>query len=294
MPDAELKRELESLWAGLRAAVAEYRVDDIRRRLSLPEDASAPTRAQAQQLAEALPDLAKARFLKLARDGDRAGYYARTDVDKPGTTLTVIRFRQAGGTWQIVPGPHTLATYSTDETLNDAAIRKRVDAEESLRLRPAEEGETPPPVAPAAKGEAPDVRPEAEIRKELESVWRKIRDAFAAGKPGDAEDVLLWVDGATPPSPDDARAAAKVLPDLARARFVKLVWGVRKPHLVGYVAEVGMGNAKQTSVALLVFVRKDGAYKIAPGPLTMEIIQLPPTGQAALKKLVETDPRFKL
>jgi hypothetical protein len=41
-------------------------------------------------------------------------------------------------------------------------------------------------------------------------------------------------------------------------------------------------------------VRKDGAYKIAPGPLTMEIIQLPPTGQAALKKLVETDPRFKL
>lgn len=294
MPDAELKRELESLWAGLRAAVAEYRVDEIRKRLSLPEDAPAPTRAQAQQLAEALPDLAKARFLKLARDGDRAGFYARTDLDKPGTTLTVIRFRQAGGTWQIVPGPHTLSSYSTDEKLTDAAIRKRADAEESLRLRPAEEGEAPPPAASAAKGEAPDARPEAEIRKELEGVWRKIRDAFAAGKPGDAEALLLWVDGATPPSPDDARAAAKAMPDLARSRFIKLLWSVEKPHLAGYVAEVDLGNAKQTTVAIIAFVRKDGAYKIAPGPLTMEIIQLPPTGQAALKKLVETDPRFKL
>jgi len=292
--DEALRKELEAIWAGCRSAFLEYRLDDLGKYLEVPKGAPVPGRAQAKQFAEGLPDLAKARFIKLALDGDRAGYYARTDPDKPDTAVAVIRFRKAGGGWKLVPAPHTLSVFSTDGKLDAAGIRKLADTEAILRLRPAEEGEAPPP-APAPKGEAPDARPEPVIRKELEGIWKKIRGAFAAGKPEAARDVLLWPDGAAPPTPDEARTAAKdVMPDLARARFIKLVWSVEKPHLVGYVAEVNLGEAKRTTVALVVFARKDGAWKFAPGPLALEVFELPPTGQAALLKLVETDPRFKL
>jgi hypothetical protein len=294
VPNEALKAELETFWAGFRSALAEYRLDDVKKYVEIPKDAPVPNRAQARQLAEELPDLAKARFLKLVVDGDRAGYYTRTDLDKSATTVAVIRFRKAGAAWQLVPGPHTCSIFSTDEKLDDAGIRKLTDTKEILALRPAEGGEAPPP-AGAPAGEPPDTRPEAEIRKELEGIWRRIRSAFAAGKPETVEDLLLWVDGAKPPSPDEAReAATNRMPDLARSRFIKLVWSAEKPHLAGYVAEVNLGNAKQTTVALIVFARKGGAWTFAPGPLALEIFQLPPTGQAALRKLVDSDPRFKL
>jgi hypothetical protein len=293
MPDPELRKELEAVWAGLRAALAEYRLDDVAKYVEVPKDAPKPDRAQARQFAESLPDLATARFLRLDRDGDRAGYYARTEVGKPGTTVAVIRFRKAGSGWQLVPGPHTISSYSTDEALDEAKVRALLEKEPTLALRP-KDGDEAPPAPPAPKGEAPDARPEAEIRKELEGIWRKVRAAFAAGKPGDAADVLLWVDGATEPGPDEAKAAAKAMPDLARGRFIKLAWSAGKPHLAGYIAEVDLGNAKKTTVAFITFVRKDGAWKLAPGPRTLELIVLPPTGQAALRTLVDTDPRFGL
>jgi hypothetical protein len=295
--DAALKKEFETIWAGCRAAFAEYRLDDLKKYVEIPKDAPTPTRAQAQQFAEDLPDLAKSEFLKLVVDGDVAGYYARTDLDKPDVTVAVIRFRKQGDAWQLAPAPHTLSIFSTDDKLNAAGVRKLIETKETLRLRPAEDGAAPsPPSGNAGKQEeAPDARPEPVIRKELEGIWRKIRSAFAAGKPDAAKDLLLWVDGATPPTPEEAKKAAKEhMPDLLRARFIKLVWSVEKPHLVGYVAEVNVGNAKKTTVALVVFARKDGAWKFAPGPLALEVIELPPTGQAALRKLVDTDPRFKL
>ncbi len=147
----------------------------------------------------------------------------------------------------------------------------------------------------APEAEPPDARPEPVIRKELDSVWKRIREAFAAGKPEGAADLLLLDEGAALPGPDEAREVAKAaLPDLARGRFIKLGWRRDKPHLAGYYAEVNTGNAKKTTVALVVFVRKGGAWKFAPGPVSISVVELPPTGQAALLKLVETDPRLAL
>gem|GEM_PF-4614377 len=294
MTNEALSRELAALWTGFRAALADYRLDDVAKYVDLPKDAPAPGRAQAKQFADDLPDLAKARFLDLALDGDRAGYYALLD---PGKAVAVIRFRKTPGGWRLVPGPHTVAIVEREETLDLSAARKMVAEEASLGLRPAGDGErdaAPPPAAAAPKGEPPDTRDERVIRRELEGIWRKIRAAFASGKPGNAADVLLWVDGAKEPAPDEAKEAAKAMPDLARGRFIKLVWSVEKPHVVGYVAEVALGDAKKTTVALVVFARKDGAWKFAPGPLALEIITLPPTGQAALRAFVDTDPRFRL
>ena len=296
MPDPALRKELETTWTGFRSALTDYRLGDLAKYVDIPKDAPVPTRAQAKQFADDLPDLAKARFLRLDLDGDRAGYCALLD---PGKAVAVIRFRKAAAGWQLVPGPHTVSIVEREETLDDAAARKVLAEEACLKLRPADDagGASPAPSSGDARKqeEPPDARPEPAIRKELEGVWRKIRTAFAAGKPGDAEEVLLWVDGAKPPTPDEAKTAAKErMPDLLRARFIKLVWSAGKPHLVGYVAEVNVGDAKKTTVALVVFARKDGAWKFAPGPLALEVFELPPTGQSALRKLVDDDPRFKL
>lgn len=291
MSDDPLRRSLEAFWAEVRRALAEYRVDDLRRLLQAPEGMPTPTRPQAQDFLKQLPDLSTSRFLKLVREKDRAGYVARTHLEKGGTTLTIVRFRKRGDAWELVPAPETLSSYELDTALDDAAIAEEVETQPALKLFPAEAMEAAPPAAPE---EPPDERPEAVIRKELEGIWRRIREAFAAGKPGSVAELLLYADGVEPPTPEQAREAAKEMPDLQRARFDKLVWSLPKPQLIGYCAEIRLEHAKAATVALLVFVRKDGAYRFAPGPAAVTIVEFPRVSPQELHDLIDTDPRLEL
>ena len=277
MADDPRREDLERTWAEVRSAFAEYRLDDLKKLLDIPEGAPAPNRGQAKQFAEALPDLAKARFLKIVREGDVAGYYAQTGTK--GTEVTVIRFGLKGSAWRLLPAPDTLSSYSTDENVDPV---KLMASEPSLKLTPG-------------GAEPQDARPEAEIRKELESIWKRIRAAFAAGHPEVAADDMLYVDGATPPTPDEAKAASKEkLPDLIRGQFIKLGWHPDKPQIVGYYAETKVGDFKKSTVSLIVFVRHEGRWKFAPGPASISTVEVPRASRPALLKLIETDPRLAL
>jgi len=292
MAEAPPRAELEKTWAEVRSALADYRLADLKKHLELPEGAPVPNRGQAKQFAEALPDLARARFLKIARSGDLAGYYARTNPERAGTEVTVIRFRREGSRWKLVPAPHTLSSFATDEKIDPA---KLLESEASLRLSPDGPQEDSPPSLPAPPGEAPDSRSEAEIRKELEAIWKRIRAAFAAGHPEVASADLHYPDGMSPPSPEEAKAAAKDrLPDLIRSQFLKLGWPGDKPQLAGYYAETKVGDFKKSTVSLVVFVRHEGRWKFAPGPAAIETVETSKTNRAGLLKLIESDSRLAL
>jgi hypothetical protein len=262
------RAELEGIWAEVRRCFSEYRLDDLKKHLDIPEGAPVPNRGQAQQFAEALPDLSRTRFLKLATEGDLAGYYAQT-----------IRFRRLGSQWKLVPAPHTLSTYATDEKVDPARL---METEATLGLNP--EGSAEIPSAPS--GDPGDTRPEAEIRKELESLWKRIRAAFAAGHPEVAAADLLYADGAAP--------SPAALPDLIRSQFLKLGWRADKPQLAGYYAETKVGDFKKSTVTMIVFVRHEGRWKFAPGPAAIETVEVSKTHRAGLLKLIDTDPRLKL
>lgn len=292
--DEALKREFEAIWGEVRKGFEEYRLDDVKKHLDVPPGAPVPNREQAKEFAAQLPDLSKCRFLKIARDGDRAGYCAQQNPEAKGATLLIIRFQKSGAAWKLAPAPDTMSIDSTDETLTPAQVLKRLETEATLKLRPSDPGEAPA-AAPAKDGEKVDARPEAEIRKELEGVWKRLRDAFAAGKPEAAADLLVLEDGAKLPSADEAKAAAKDhLPDLVRGQFLKLGWRADKPQLVGYYAQVNVSDARQSTIVLIVFVRKDGAWKFAPGPAAMSVVKVPHAGRAAILKLIETDSRLRL
>lgn len=286
MSDAEFKKRCEATWNEVRSAFADYRLDDLKKHLDVPPDAPVPNRAQAKAFAEQLPDLSKSRFLKLLREKNRIGYAAQVDVEKPGTAVLVVRFKADG---RLVPAPDTMSVYQTDEKQDPQSL---LASEPSLRLFPAAGGEPSPALGPS--GGAPDARSEAAIRKEVEGVWKRLRDAWAAGTPEKADDVQIWADDRRP-SADEAKAAAKDrMPDLGRGRFIKLVWSEKKPQLCGYVAEVNTGNAKKTTLAMIVFARRDGAWTFAHGPAALQVVELPPTAQAKQKQVVESDSRFKL
>lgn len=286
MNDDDLRRTLEALWAEVRKAIAEYRVDDMKRLLQAPPGMPTPTRPQAKDFLAQLPDLSTSRFLKLLREKDRAGYVARTHLDQEGTTLTILRFRSRGEAWELVPAPETLSSLALDTALDEAAIATEVETQPVLKLFPPGETMMPPPEEPE---EPPDERPEPAIRKELEGIWKRLRDAFAAGKPESVTDLLLLAEGVEPPTPEQARDVAKDMPDLSRARFDKLAWHPLKPRLVGYYA-----IRPPSTVLLIVFVRKDGAYRFAPGPGAMEVVEFPPVSPDELRDLIDTEPRLEL
>jgi hypothetical protein len=289
--DDALRRTLESFWAEVRTALAEYDVPRMKRLLQAPEGMPTPTRPQAADFLKQLPDLSASRFLQLVQERDRAGYVARTHLDKGGTTLTIIRFRRAGGGWELVPAPETLSSFEVDAPLDAAGIADELATQPVLKLFPPDEmlGSAPP-----APEEPPDERPEPVIRKELEGIWRRIREAFAAGTPERVAGLLLYEDGGVPPGPEAAREAATAMPDLTRARFDKLVWSLLKPQLVGYCAQLQTGPGKPPTVALVVFVRKDGAYRFIPGPAAVTVVEFPPVPPAELNDLIDTDPRLEL
>jgi hypothetical protein len=293
--DEALKKEFETIWAEVRKGFEEYRLDDVKKHLDIPPGAPVPNRAQAKEFAAQLPDLATWTFLKIARDGDRAGYCARQNPGGKGATLLILRFQKAGAAWKLAPAPDTLSIDSTDETLTPAQVLKRFETEANLKLRPADAGEAPAPAPAAPAGEKVDDRPEAVIRKDLEGVWKKIRESFAAGKPEAAAGLLVLEDPAKLPSADEAKSAAKDhLPDLVRGQFIKLGWRADKPQLVGYYGQVDVSNAKQSTIVLIVFMRKDGEWKFAPGPGSLTVVKVPHASRAAILKLIETDPRLKL
>jgi hypothetical protein len=158
MADDPLKREFESIWSEVRKAFAEYRLDDVKKHVDLPAGAPVPNRGQAKEFAAQLPDLAQGRFLKIGKDGDRAGYYAQF----PDSTLLVIRFQKSGKAWKLVPAPDTLSLVSPAQA---------IETEPALALWPSN---SPMPASP--KETAPsDSRPEPVIRKELEGIWKKVR-----------------------------------------------------------------------------------------------------------------------
>lgn len=285
MSDAELKKKCEATWNEMRAALRDYRLDDLRKLVDIPADMPVPPREQARMLGENLPDISKSGFLKLVREKDRIGHVTQFEPDGgKGTGVAVVRFRTDG---RLVGGMEMMSVYETDEKVDPERL---LSTQPMLRLFPPPFGEEP-----AKPEDAPgDARPEPVIRKELEGVWKRVRDAWAAGTPEKADEVQIW-EGDKRPSADEAKAAAKErMPDLARGRFIKLVWSDRKAHLCGYVAEVNVGNAKKTTLAMVVFARQDGVWKFVPGPASIEVVEFPPTAQAKQKQLVESDKRFSL
>jgi hypothetical protein len=129
-------QELERIYTTVRRAFAEYDLDAARPYLQVPEDEPEPTREQAKMMADFLPDLEKSRFIDLVEEGDRAAYYALTSLEEDGTEVTVVRFRHFEPGWKLVAGPHTMNSYSTDEALDDAGIRKLMAEKEELQPFP--------------------------------------------------------------------------------------------------------------------------------------------------------------
>lgn len=136
MDEKSLKQELERLWNGMRGAFADYRLDDIPKFADVPPGMPVPAREQVKQFVGFLPDLARSEFLRIVREKDRAGYYARVKSFAPrGAEVFVIRFREAGGAWKVLGGSDSFSSYSDDQTAPDAAA-KWVESEPSLRLFP--------------------------------------------------------------------------------------------------------------------------------------------------------------
>lgn len=165
MTDEALAKEIVRVWTEVRKAFAEHRLDDVKKHLEIPAGAPVPTKEQAKQFAEFLPDLEKGKFLKLVRDGARAGYYVR--MDKPGIDVAVVRFHETKAGWKPLPGQDTVSAYATDAAKDDERILRQLLATRgSLQLTPGDAEE--------------DLRPEAEIRKELEGLAKPVRARFVA------------------------------------------------------------------------------------------------------------------
>jgi hypothetical protein len=136
MDEKALKQELERVWNGMRGAFADYRLDDLRKYADVPKGMPVPTREQVRQFLDFMPDLGKAKFLKLAREKDRAGYYLQVGIPDGGQTeVTVIRFQEMGGAWKVLGAPHSFSSYSI-ASAGPAEAMKWVESEPSLRLFP--------------------------------------------------------------------------------------------------------------------------------------------------------------
>jgi hypothetical protein len=292
-PDApSLKSELETIYTTVRQAFIEYDLDRARPYLNLPEGTPTPTRAQAQGMGEFLPDLAAARFIKLTEKPAQAAWYGETDLDDAtSSAVVVIRFTKSASGWKLAPSPHTLSAYSKDK-VDEAGLLALIAEEESLAPFPEGSEVDFPPMPGADAGS--DDRPDAEVRKELEDLWAALRSAFAAGDVAAAEPLLLMTDGKSLPSSEEAKGALAMLPDLSKSAFLKLGWRRDKPQLVGYYAETDLDVEDTSTVLLIVFVRHEGRYRFAPGPVSIEGVTVEKTDRNGLLDLIETDPRLQL
>jgi hypothetical protein len=137
MDDPALKREMERLWNGMRRAFADYRLEEVSKFADVPAGMPVPPREQVEQFIGFLPDLAKTEFIRIVRERDRAGYYARVKSTGPrGAEVLVIRFRESGGAWKVVGAPDSFSSYSNDRA-GPAEAAEWVESEPSLRLFPS-------------------------------------------------------------------------------------------------------------------------------------------------------------
>lgn len=225
MNDDALAREIVRVWTEVRKAFAEYRLEDAKKHLEVPAGAPVPTREQAMRFAEFLPDLEKGKFLKLVREGKRAGYYVRQDAGK-GVDVAVVRFHETPAGWKPVPGNETVSAYATDEALDEARVRRLLAARGALQLTPSDAEE--------------DLRPEAEVRKELEGLAKPLRARFIA---------LGW-------APDRVAYFAEVKPGDAKATTVG-VWRFERKDgawALQSAEEVGLPPTGQAKLLQLIGV----------------------------------------
>jgi hypothetical protein len=285
MDDAALRTELERIYTRMRDGFATYDLDAIRASVDIPEDEPLPNRGQAQQIAAFFPDLSQGEFLKIEREGDRLGYYCLHREEDGTACVTVIRYREEEGGCKLVPGAHTLSSYSSDEGTPEEWLR----SQECLRVVPEGDDEPAPSAPPAPP--SPDLRPEAEIRADLEAVWAGIRGAFERGKPEDALPFLAVDDPSELPPAEDAKKVLTGLPDFAEAEFLKLGFHPAKPDVVAYFASTNLDAPDRSTIDLVVFTHRDGKWVYAPGPGTMEQKTIPEkTDRAGLLRILETDP----
>jgi hypothetical protein len=167
MNDDELAQEIARVWAEVRQAFLDFRLDDVKKHLEIPAGAPVPTREQAKQFGEFLPDLSKGKRLKLAREGKRAGYYVRFERE-----VAVVRFHETAAGWKPLPGQDTVSSYGGDVPLDDATVQRLLATRGALQLTPTDAEEDP--------------RPEAEVRKELEALAKPVRARFVG---------LAWAPG---------------------------------------------------------------------------------------------------
>jgi len=138
MNDDELADAIERTWTELRQAFLDFRLEDVKKLLPVPPDAPVPTREQARQFGEFLPDLRRGRRVKLLREGERAGLVVRFEK-APGVEIAIVRFGKTEAGWAPLPGMETVSSYASDEALDEAAVAKLIDTRGSLQLFPKED-----------------------------------------------------------------------------------------------------------------------------------------------------------
>jgi hypothetical protein len=137
--DDALREELEGVWTEVRTAFAEFRLADAKRYLDVPEGSPEPTREQAAQLAEFLPDVRAGRLLHFERQGDVAALWrVPADLGPGETGVVVFRFRRAGDRWKVYPAPYSSSSYSTDDP---GVTREQLMERPEFRLVPGPEDE---------------------------------------------------------------------------------------------------------------------------------------------------------
>jgi hypothetical protein len=167
MNDEDLAKEIVRVWGEVRQAFIDFRLDDVKKHLEIPAGAPAPTREQSKQFGAFLPDLSKGKRLKLERQGKLAGYYVLFERE-----IAVVRFRETAAGWKPVPGQDTVSSYGGDVPLTDATVRRLLATRGALQLTPTDAEE--------------DLRPEAEVRAELEALAKPVRARFVG---------LAWAPG---------------------------------------------------------------------------------------------------
>jgi hypothetical protein len=136
--DDVLRKELVGIWSKVRTAFAEYRLDDALPYLDVPAGEARPSREDARALAEFLPDIDKARFIVMEREGDIVAIATDTSHDPGETEVTVFRFQRVGDRWKIYPSPHSCSSLSVEKT-DDDGIRKLAAERPFLRPVPGAE-----------------------------------------------------------------------------------------------------------------------------------------------------------
>lgn len=129
MADDAVRAELEKMWTAVRTAFAEFRLDDALQCLQVPPGAPRPTKEQAKQVADFLPDIRKCRFVRLTKEKDRTAW-----CGIQGKDAVVFRFDKTAAGWKIAPPPHSSSSVSDDESTPE----KLLETHPNLKVFPSD------------------------------------------------------------------------------------------------------------------------------------------------------------